>query len=141
MTRHVVFFILCACLLAAAAPGALVAQPYSMKDGDTLYALAQEHYGDPSYWRELKRYNGISNVYAIPVGTEITFPDKASLDQIRQTGSTPGGDVAGTVSSLGGKEQPKTTFRSEALGGREVSLDWMTALGSPGTVPEGMSNQ
>lgn len=117
----------------------LHAQAYTMKPGDTLYALAQEKYGDPSYWRELKSYNGIGNVYTIPVGTEINFPDKGTLDQVRQAGSTPGGDIEGTVTNLGGRPPPRQTFRSEALG-KEISTDWLGGLGSPGTIPEGMSD-
>jgi LysM repeat protein len=59
------------------------AADYTMKSGDTLYALAQSRYGDPSLWQALKYYNGIGNVYSIPVGTPINFPDKAVLEQAK----------------------------------------------------------
>jgi len=46
---------------------------YTMKRGDTLYALAIKFYGDASRWRELADRNNIKNVRTIPVGKKIKY--------------------------------------------------------------------
>lgn len=81
----------------------LLAGDYIFRGGDTLYALAQTHYGDASYWPALKQFNGIVNHYKIANGTPIVLPDKAVLDQVRgimSEASIPAGDKAGRIAAL-----------------------------------------
>jgi LysM repeat protein len=91
-------------LLLACAPVALAAD-YAMRQGDTLWELAQQRYGDPGYWKALKWYNGIQNVYTIPVGTPINFPDRAALDRVNQAlndAALSSADRAAAVAAAGG---------------------------------------
>lgn len=82
-----------------------LAADYTMRPGDTLYALAESRYGDPGLWQALKYYNGIGNVYQIPVGTPINFPDKAVLEQVKgilADGSLSAAEKQQRINGLGG---------------------------------------
>ena len=101
--------------------GPALAADYTMRSGDTLYDLAQQRYGDSSYWRALKWFNGIQNVYAIPVGTPINFPDKASLDKINQILDDPSTTAADKARLVG-----------QATGGGAGGASASGAGGAPG---------
>jgi hypothetical protein len=45
-----------------------------LKEGDTLPLLSQMMYGDPSYYMELAKINGLTNFRNIKVGQRIIFP-------------------------------------------------------------------
>lgn len=47
---------------------------YYMKKGDTLWALAQKHYGNPYKWNRIADASGIKNPRTIPIGKKITIP-------------------------------------------------------------------
>jgi len=44
------------------------------KQGDSLWLLANEEYGDSSYWRTIANANNIDNPRHIKPGTELNFP-------------------------------------------------------------------
>jgi LysM repeat protein len=46
----------------------------TVKAGDTLPIMAYRIYGDPSYYMEVARINGLSSVHAISPGDELYFP-------------------------------------------------------------------
>lgn len=46
----------------------------TVKAGDTLPVMAYRIYGDPSYYMEVARINGLSSVHAISPGDELYFP-------------------------------------------------------------------
>ncbi|MCF6405966.1 hypothetical protein L3C95_23905 [Chitinophaga filiformis] len=46
----------------------------TVKAGDTLPIMAYRIYGDPSYYMEVARINGLSSVHAIRPGDELYFP-------------------------------------------------------------------
>jgi LysM repeat protein len=45
-----------------------------LAEGDSLWALAAEHYGDAGQWRPIARRNSIDNPRLLPVGREIEIP-------------------------------------------------------------------
>ena len=46
----------------------------TVKQGDTLWGLAQKHYGDGSRWREIASANGIMDPRTLQIGQAITIP-------------------------------------------------------------------
>lgn len=120
-----------ALLVLLVAAVAAFAADYTMKEGDTLFELAKQRYGDGSYWEALKWYNGIGNVYKIPVGTPIDFPDKAKLDQVKATlaRTTSPAERAREISGLGGATLPVPSPNAGA--GRPLNYDALSALRVP----------
>lgn len=47
---------------------------YTIKEGDTLWALAQSQLGDGTKWREIASTNNIMDPASLQVGQEITLP-------------------------------------------------------------------
>ena len=47
---------------------------YVIKEGDTLWALAQRHFGDGTRWREIASANGIMDPTSLQIGQEIVLP-------------------------------------------------------------------
>lgn len=47
---------------------------YTMKKGDTLWALAEEYYGDGTQWKKIAKASGIKDPKKIPIGAKITIP-------------------------------------------------------------------
>lgn len=45
-----------------------------VKEGDTLWAISDEEYGDPTKWRRIADENGIDNPRTLQPGTELTIP-------------------------------------------------------------------
>lgn len=110
---------------------AAFAADYTMKQGDTLYDLAKTRYQDASYWQALKWYNGIGNVYNIPVGTPLNFPDKATLDQVKAIlarTSSPA-ERSREIAGLGGAANPVPSPNAGA--GRPLNYDALSALRVP----------
>jgi hypothetical protein len=46
----------------------------TVKQGDSLWAIAAEEYGDPALWRPIADENGIYNPRILEAGSEITIP-------------------------------------------------------------------
>lgn len=49
---------------------------YVMQRDDTVGSLAERFTSKPGHWRQIKAYNKISNVHAVPVGKQILIPFK-----------------------------------------------------------------
>ncbi|MDX1683354.1 MAG: LysM domain-containing protein, partial [Phycisphaeraceae bacterium] len=47
---------------------------YKVKKGDTLWSIAQRHYGDGKRWREIASANNISDPGKLRVGQTLTLP-------------------------------------------------------------------
>jgi len=47
---------------------------HTVKQGDSLWAIAAEEYGDPALWRPIADENGIKNPRILEAGCEITIP-------------------------------------------------------------------
>ena len=47
---------------------------YTIKQGDSLWAIAAREYGDPAFWRSIADKNRIENPRLLEIGREITIP-------------------------------------------------------------------
>lgn len=47
---------------------------YTIKQGDSLWAIAAREYGDPAFWRPIAAKNKIENPRLLEIGREITIP-------------------------------------------------------------------
>jgi len=106
------------------------AADYIMQQGDTLIGLSQSHYGDSSYWQALQSYNGIGNVYTIPIGTPINFPDKAVLDQVKTVladSSLSDAQKTAAIVQLGGSAPAGVTPNAGL--GKPINYNALGALG------------
>jgi len=67
-----------ACVFGAAAAHAQQAEPvrHLVRDGDTLYDLAQAYLEDPGQWQALSRENGNPNPLRLKPGSVIVVPDE-----------------------------------------------------------------
>ena len=45
-----------------------------VKQGETLWGISDQHYGDPTKWRKIASENGITNPRTLQPGTELTIP-------------------------------------------------------------------
>ncbi len=72
-------------------------QPLSheIKDGDWLSKIAQQYYGDPSYWKELALINRAPNGDRIFPGEKVVVPSFDAIQKVRQARSL--SDVNGVV--------------------------------------------
>lgn len=52
---------------------------YTVRSGDTMWAIARDHYGDPSLCWQLASYNGIKNANIIRPGQLLQIPEKEML--------------------------------------------------------------
>lgn len=51
---------------------------HTVKAGDTLWDLADKHYGDGSRWKEIAGANGVTNPRALQIGKTLTIPPKGA---------------------------------------------------------------
>lgn len=58
---------------------------YTVKAGDTLAAIAQRFYGDPSRYREIAAASRINNPNLILVGQRLTIPNVPDLSEVAVT--------------------------------------------------------
>ena len=45
-----------------------------IKEGDSIWFLAHEEYGDPARWREIAKHNGLENPRIVAPGTQLELP-------------------------------------------------------------------
>lgn len=62
---------------------AAATQTYVVQKGDSLSKISQRFYGTTKYWKEIYNANKerIGNMNQLKVGTELTIPDKSSLEK------------------------------------------------------------
>lgn len=48
---------------------------YRIQSGDSLAAIAQEVYGDPTKWRDIARANDLQEPYSLKVGDPLQIPE------------------------------------------------------------------
>ena len=46
----------------------------TIREGDRLAMICEEIYGDPSYYLQVARLNGLTNISQLTPGTQISFP-------------------------------------------------------------------
>jgi len=47
---------------------------WTVTEGETLWLIAQEEYGDPSHWRTIARANNLENPRSLEAGTRLALP-------------------------------------------------------------------
>jgi LysM repeat protein len=47
---------------------------WTVTEGDTLWLIAQEEYGDPAHWRTIARANDVVDPRSLESGTELSLP-------------------------------------------------------------------
>lgn len=50
-------------------------ESYVIQSGDSLAAIAQDVYGDPTRWRDIARANDLREPYALTVGERLRIPE------------------------------------------------------------------
>jgi len=135
----------------------LSAKTHVIRDGDTLWELAAQHYGDPTLYPILLEVNGIDNPRTIPNGRVIIIPDRSAMRNIAQerdperrrqliaragTGASGNNDSnsrpqvpvntgADSVSRTGDAVDPEETGFSKILAGPKVSGDKLIKTNTP----------
>lgn len=51
---------------------------HTVKQGDTLWDLADKHYGDGSKWPEIAKANGVTDPRKLQIGQNLTIPPKGA---------------------------------------------------------------
>lgn len=111
---------LCACVLALAC--AAVAQEscqlinYRVKSGDTLSAIADKYLNNPKLWKELLKYNNISDPNLIYPGDVIRIP---SADVLQKLSGAKTDEDAGKIIAEDKKQRKELNFRYRANTGND----------------------
>ena len=59
------------------------ATTHTVQSGDTLWAMAQKYYGDPTLYTIIAEVNGVSNPRTIRNGTVLVIPNKSDMEAIQ----------------------------------------------------------
>ncbi len=59
------------------------ASTHTVKSGDTLWAMAQKYYGDPTLYTIIAEVNGVTNPRTIHNGTVLVIPNKSDMQAIQ----------------------------------------------------------
>jgi nucleoid-associated protein YgaU len=105
---------------------------YTVKEGDTLFTIAQSYYDDGFKYPELVKANGLANENAIAAGQEITIPKLSESGQaVAMASASP---TATSESSAMASAEPTTEPSAmaqatpapamEATGGAENATAW-----------------
>ena len=62
-------------------------QSYAVQSGDTLWAIAQQYYGDGSLAWQLAGYNGIQNANLIYPGDIVKLPERSAVEASSYSGA------------------------------------------------------
>ena len=120
---------------------------HKVRKGESLSKLAQRHYGDAQYWRELALVNRAPKPGHIQVGEEILLPSATVINELSRSRS-----ITRVNALLGGQENaserttPKsaTTATKPTNGSRSLAPPEKTAEISdpvPATAPETIAPQ
>ena len=47
---------------------------YTVKEGDTLWIIAKDQYGDATFWKRIEDANGVENVSNLKLGQKLKIP-------------------------------------------------------------------
>jgi nucleoid-associated protein YgaU len=102
---------------------------YTVKDGDTLFTIAQNYYNDGYKYSELVKANSLTNENQIEVGQKITVPklDQTATSPEESPGST-------TVSTLNAQASPAPTASPAAVAESTTGTQTDSELGTGGAV-------
>ncbi len=105
---------------------------YIVKQGDSLWSLAEDYMVDVRYWRDLQKINRVTDTSSIPPGTKLNIPikwTKRNPSNARVTKVS--GKVFVIVASTG--KRKKLSARMKLKSGDEI----MTAAGASATLKFG----
>jgi hypothetical protein len=136
-TAHASSHAVSAQLDAVVRPATQAARSYTVKHGDTLYAIAQHYYGDGKYWHGLYRANQsrISNPNLIHAGDVLTIPPRSEVvkgatassftpsTSTPSTPSVPSTADAATSGSSSTSSSPASSTQSSSSGSSAVQTD------------------
>lgn len=97
------------------APGNSLPTTYTIKSGDTLWALAKKYYGDGSMYTAIASANNISNPNKITVGKKLTIPDSETATKTISS-NTAKSTAKADYSRGGSKTNPPYTILSSSYG-------------------------
>ena len=116
----------------AGAPPTSGNRSYTVKKGDSLYAIARKELNDGNRWKEIERLNKVSNA-ELRIGQVLVLPESAN-----STTSTPSGDAP----TASGKTH--TVTKGESLAGISTKYFGTTAKwreiakANPGVTPDNL---
>ena len=99
-----------------------------IKSGDCLYNISLRYYQTPSYWRALKKYNKISNVYTIPNGKTIHIPPISVAKKIMNGDNitypyTPSSTSSATTSTSGSSSSSSSVSTSSSTSSSSSTIN------------------
>lgn len=93
---------------------------YTVKDGDTLYLIAEKYYGDGFKYEEISKANQLTDVNSIEVGKVLEIP------KINEVQTSPAPSLS-----------PESSVTPQSAGGEPVDTEWGPAItGNTYTVVE-----
>lgn len=105
---------------------------YTVKEGDTLFTIAEKYYSDGYKYTEIAKANELTNPDIVEVGKEITIP-KLAGEQVAQGNQEPSPAPDGSASpepqGQGGAEN--TTIWGEKITGDSYTVqagDWLSTI-------------
>ncbi len=106
---------------------------YTVKEGDTLFLIAEKYYGDGFKYEEIAKASNIEDINSIEVGQVLEIP---KLETTASPTSTPSAEPSPTETPKP-SEQPSPTTQQEATSG-PTDTEWGPAIsGSTYTIVEG----
>lgn len=94
---------------------------YTIKDGDTLFTIAEKYYNDGYKYSEIVKANELTNPDIVEVGKEITIP-KLAGEQVAQASTEPSPTPTPIQSGPTATTQPES--QSQGQGGAENATIW-----------------
>lgn len=94
---------------------------YTIKEGDTLFKIAESYYNDGYKYTSIVEENKLSSADVIEVGQEITIP-KLAGEQVAQSSPEPSASPSATPQVEQAQSQPETTEVGQ--GGAENATIW-----------------
>lgn len=94
------------------------ASTHTVKSGDTLWAMAQKYYGDPTLYTIIAEVNGVTNPRTIQNGTVLVIPNKNDMEAIKNESDSAkrkqlieqaGGKTSDSSNDNGNKKQDNTS--------------------------------
>lgn len=96
---------------------------YTVKDGDTLWSIAEARYNNGYAWTEIAKANNLSNPGAIDTGMKLTLPQKSEVDKLfaQNTQATVTPSVAAPTATPTMVKAQKTENQGQVAQGAKIT--------------------